>query len=140
MRLLYAAQEALRHALETDVRAQWVSDLKDELDELDGKVLQAHDRSEAFQVILKQAKEMMITDGVNHVLPLSLKSFSEAHDHVDANDYLLAAGEFDDSAEEHIPCELYNQVSHMLDMWIKQGQYEVEVLYKTLKPITEETK
>ena len=123
MYFIHAAKQALQYAEETGVKAQWVMDLRDQLAELEGCVLKVRDRPAVVIEIFSHVKEFMVNDAVKGVLPLDLKNFSEAHDHVDANEYLITCGTFDDSGEEDVPRELYNQVIDLLDKWILTGGY-----------------
>lgn len=68
---------------------------------------------------IERAKQEILKDVRAGHVPDSCQSFSELHDHVDANGY---GGAFEvgfDEGQEF--CEFWNQVQDAVDQWIKQG-------------------
>ena len=63
----------------------------------------------------ENAKTQICEDMIDNVIPVAVKSFSELHDYVDANEYLLADGEQFDIAN----VDEFNKLSDSLDKWLK---------------------
>lgn len=66
---------------------------------------------------VESGKEMILDDICNSVVPSNIKTFSELHDYVDANEYVIPALELDFETL----VEVADRTSKILDEWIKNG-------------------
>jgi hypothetical protein len=68
---------------------------------------------------VEAAKEEILEDISNGIVPVNVRSFETLHDYVDANEYLMNLDdrgmEWDDWIEEA------NQVTAKLDVWLRDG-------------------
>jgi hypothetical protein len=103
------ASSAMRDADYDDIPA-------DHFELVDGE----HERRVPVEQRIERAKAEILADVEKGVMPQSVGSFSELHDHVDANGY---GGLFDvpfDSASDR-DTKLINDLQDAVDVWIKAG-------------------
>ena len=67
---------------------------------------------------LERAKKEVLADVAAGVVPVTVASFSELHDYVDANGY---GGAFEDDAPDTND-EMWDAVQCAIDDWIKSGE------------------
>jgi len=92
-----------------------------------------------LQEAIQRAKEEISEDIAKGVVPSTVKSFSELHDYVDANEYGGAFEvEWDDSDKF---CTFWNKVQDACDQWLKaerpsnQPRLKVGETVKYAKPV-----
>lgn len=68
--------------------------------------------------LVKTAKDLIQDDISNGNVPAAVKSFSELHDYVDANEYFL---EIEHDLDWDTFVEVANEATEILDKWIKNG-------------------
>lgn len=86
----------------------------------------------SFDARVKLAKTQILNDVAAGVIPRTVKSFSELHDYVDANDYadFTVDGVFDAMKDKYGPDDapdegfvgFMNKVQTAVDEWIKSGE------------------
>lgn len=75
-------------------------------------------------IYFEKGKNEIIADVLIGVLPLDISSFSDLHDHVDANEYCGFCADGYTASED---CVFENEVQTMLDNWIKSFAFSEEL-------------
>jgi hypothetical protein len=71
------------------------------------------------EATVERGKREILADVRSSLVPVTVASFSELHDYVDANGY---GGAFEDGAPDPCEfCDFWNEVQNRIDQWIKSG-------------------
>jgi hypothetical protein len=78
--------------------------------------------------VIDRAKREIMTDVYSRLVPETVESFSQLHDHVDANGYGGAFWGIHDVEDT----DFWNAVQDAVDEWIKTGGLRIALLARTL--------
>ena len=75
---------------------------------------------EKLEGYVKEVKRLITVDLDNGTMPKDVKTFSELHDHVDANEYLIQGMPDYDWGPDTF--DFANRVSDIVDTWLRNGR------------------
>lgn len=70
---------------------------------------------------VEEAKDMILLDMHQGVVPNDVDNFGDLHDHVDANEYLLSVtSDLMDDGKLDEACDVGNEISDRLSVWLQE--------------------
>jgi hypothetical protein len=77
---------------------------------------------EKLEGYVAEVKRLVLKDIADGTMPADVKTFSEMHDHVDANEYLIDAMPGYDWGLENGSIDYANRVADTVDEWLRNGR------------------